>query len=244
MNTALKEISDELPSWVTAYVLPSLVGGLLAFAAYSLYGWYQDDYNHKMSVLYWHMEKAIRDEDGEAAAEHFELLQQDGRDVQVSLAAARLAGFQYKQGQYEQSVTSYDAVIERSPFESLRDLARLRKARSLMAVDAVRENEVEGQKNEIIVMLESLEGTHPFLLRTANILAGDFKAATGDLAEAQGLYGSVLQDLIEETSGSENELLEIVRLKLAILDSRRAIKLSSQEVEPKTETETEEREES
>ena len=237
MNTVLKEFSDGLPEWVRAYVLPALAGTLLAFAAYSVYDWRKEAHNREISVLYWKMEEAIRDEEGEAAAENFALLQRDGDETQISFAAARIAGFQHDQGQYEQAAANYDTVIARSPFPTMRDLARLRKARVLIAAGGE-------QEDELASLFQSLEGTHPVLLRTANILSADTRAAAGDFQEARELYSAVLQEMASEEGAAGNELMEIIRLKLAILDSDKVSKLSRQARQDKPEAEPEEAAES
>ena len=232
MNAEFKELAESLPEWVRSYVLPATVGGLLALAAYSAYGWHRDSHNRAISLIYWQMDQAIGDESQDAASEAFALLQRDGSDVQVAFAAARLAGFQHDQGSYEQAAASYDTVIARSPFETMRDLARLRKVRALIAGGGDREEEVG-------TIIDSLESNHPSLLRTANILAGDVSAAAGDLDQARQLYASVMQGLTQERAEGEAEMIEIVRLKLAILDSERVIRLSRREGEPEAEGDTE-----
>ncbi|MCY4325580.1 MAG: tetratricopeptide repeat protein [Betaproteobacteria bacterium] len=224
MNTAFREISDNLPEWVKAYLLPAIAGTLLAVGAYSIHDWYTKRQNEKISLIYWQMEEAIHDEDDAAALEHFARLYRDGNDTQISFAAARIASFQYEQEEYEQAAANYDTVIALSPFETMRDLARLRKARVLASAGGDRED-------ELAALVQSLEGTHPALLRTANILAADTRAAAGDFDQARELYTAVLEQMSANEGNSETELIEIIRLKLAILDSQKVIELAKQQEE-------------
>jgi predicted negative regulator of RcsB-dependent stress response len=198
-----QEKLDELKSWWTQngrFVLFAITAAAVAFAGMSGWRWYQRDQSLQASVLYDTLAKAasagdpkaLRDAGG-ALAERFP------GTLYASMGALAAARFHFERGELKSAKAQLQWVLERSPSQDFRDLARLRLAALLLDEKAY---------DEALKLLEE---------KPADAYASQYAALRGDLlvakhmpAEARAAY----QRALEKADGAGGAFRDSVQLRL------------------------------
>lgn len=181
-----QEKLDELKSWWTQHgrlVLFAITAAAVAFAGMSGWRWYQRDQSRQASALYDTLAKAasagdakaLRDAGG-ALAERFP------GTLYASMAALAAARFHFERGESKSAKAQLQWVLERSPSDDFRDLARLRLAALLLDEKAY---------DEGLRLLEAKPADA--YVAQYDALRGDLLLAKHQPAEARAAYKRALE---------------------------------------------------
>lgn len=198
---------NDLPPWVLRYLLPAVGFGVAGLLAFQTYGYFVESRNKQVSTAYWHMIEAVRDENIAAAETAYAELSNKASPEQQALASLVLAGGQFKQGNYELSAGLFQSVINNSDSSGLRDIARLRLARTLILLQ---------ETTQAQTLIQSIENNSVLATALGEEIFGDAYLAANkpELAIQSFLRG------IEIANQNEIEYLaNNLRLKIAILTS-------------------------
>lgn len=198
-----QEKLEELKGWWKQhgrFLLFAISAAAVAFAGMSGWRWYQRDQSLQASALYDTLAKAasagdakaLRDAGG-ALAERFP------GTLYASMGALAAARFHFERGELKSAKAQLEWVLERSPSDDFRDLARLRLAGLLLDEKAY---------DEALKLLEH---------KPADAYAAQYAALRGDLlvakrqpAEARAAYKLAL----EKADGSAGAFRDSVQLRL------------------------------
>lgn len=210
-SALMDDVLSVLPARYRKVALPwlaAIIAGALVFVgAYYAYDGYVSSRNEEVSTYYWQLTSAVNDDDLAAAEEAFAKVGDVATDEQYSLAATVLAAGAFAAGEHDRAEELYREVIERAAQKSLRDTARSRLAKVLLA------KEQYADARQELLKVES--SSNVFSVVVADLL-GDISVAQGDLEEALSHYAEAL-DLLGE---GDEQLTSLLRTKVAMVSSR------------------------
>ena len=196
----------ELKAWWQQYgilVLLTIIAAAIAFAGWGGWRWYQRSQATQASALYETLSKAARAGDAKAVRDAGGALTEAyPRTPYASMGALAGARFHADRGEMKSAKAQLQWVVERSPSEDFRDLARLRLAAVLLD---------EKANDEALKLLEA----KPLEAYAAQFAAqrGDLLLAKNQLAEARAAYKLAL----EKANGGSGAFRESVQMRLDAL---------------------------
>jgi predicted negative regulator of RcsB-dependent stress response len=196
----------ELKAWWQQYgnlVLLTIIAAAIAVAGWGGWRWYQRSQATQASALYETLSKAARAGDAKAVRDAGGALTEGyPRTPYASMGAFAAARFHADRGELKSAKAQLQWVVERSPSEDFRDLARLRLAAALLDEKAY---------DEALQLLEA----KPLEAYAAQFAAqrGDLLLAKNQLAEARAAYKLAL----EKANGGSGAFRESVQMRLDAL---------------------------
>ncbi len=196
----------ELKAWWTTHgnvVLAVVIAAAVAVVGWQGWRWYQHDQAAQASVLYDTLTKAAQAGDAKALRDAAgTLVESYPRTLYASMGALLAAKFYFERNDLKNAKAQLQWVIEHSPAEDFRDLARLRLAAVLVDEKAYDE------------ALKLLDAPHaPAYDAQYAALRGDVLVAKNQLAEARAAYQSAL----EKAERRDSPFRESVRMRLEAL---------------------------
>lgn len=196
----------ELKAWWKQYgnlVLLAIIAASLAVAGWGGWGWYQRNQAAQASALYDTLAKAVGAGDAKALRDAGGALTEGyPRTLYASMGALAAARFHFDRNELKSAKAQLQWVLERSPSEEYREIARLRLAHVLLDEKAY---------DEALKMLEA----KPLDAYAAQVAAlrGDVLLAKNQPAEAKAAYRLAL----EKAGGQGGAFRESVQLRLDAL---------------------------
>ena len=164
-------------------VLGMITAVALGFAGWQGWHWYQRAQGLEASTLYEALSKATQANDPKGVRDAAGALAENySRTLYASMGALASARFHYDRKDEKTAKAQLQWVIERSKFDDLRDIARLRLAAILLD---------EKSYDEALKQLEAKHGD-PFIAQFA-ALKGDILAAKAQTEEARTAYRLALE---------------------------------------------------
>jgi predicted negative regulator of RcsB-dependent stress response len=164
-------------------VLTLITAVAVGAAGWQGWNWYQRAQAAEANTLYEQLAKGTQAGDAKAVRDAAGALAENySRTLYASLAALVSARFHYDRKDVKSAKAQLQWVIDRSPFDDLRDIARLRLAALLLDEKAY---------DEALKVLESKHGD-AFLAQFA-ATRGDVLAAKAQTAEARAAYRLALE---------------------------------------------------
>src|SRR5688572_849166 len=196
----------ELKSWWKAHgnlVVGVIVAAALAFAGWRYWGVYQANQTAQAASLYETLGKAVQANDAKAMRDAGgALVESYPRTLYASMGALVAARYYYDRNDLKSAKAQLQWVVERSPAEDFRDLARLRLAAVLLDEKAYDE------------ALKQLEAAHAAAYDAQYAaLKGDVLAAKAQPAGAKAAYKLALDKAAEQ----DTQFRESVRMRLDAL---------------------------
>ena len=193
----------ELKAWWTQYgnlVLLAIIAASLAVAGWGGWGWYQRNQAAQASALYDTLAKAAGAGDAKALRDAGGALTESfPRTLYATMGALAAARFHFDRNELKSAKAQLQWVIERSPSEDYREVARLRLAHVLLDEKAY---------DEALKVLEA-KPLEAYAAQAA-ALRGDVLLARNQRAEAKDAYRVAL-----EKAGSQGGAFrESVQLRL------------------------------
>jgi predicted negative regulator of RcsB-dependent stress response len=197
----------QLRAWWEKYgnlVLTIITVVMLAFAAYNGWRWYQARQSSQAARMYEELQRAIASKDTAKAADLAQRISDGfGGTVYAALAALQAARVNYDSGDAAKAKQQLQSVIERSGFDELGLIARVRLAGILLDEKSYDE------------ALKTLAVEVPQANATAfDDRRGDVLLAQKKVDEARAAYRKAL-----EAAGAQDPLRSIIQLKLDALPS-------------------------
>lgn len=193
----------ELKAWWNQYgalVTAVLLAAAIGFAGWSGWQWYQRSQAAEASALYETLSKAAQENDAKGLRDAAGALAESyPRTLYASLGALLSARFYFDRSDLKAAKAQLQWVIERSPSEDLRDIARLRLGAILLDEKAY---------DEAIKIADAPRGA-AFDAQFA-ALKGDVLVAKNQAAEAKAAYRLAL----EKAGRDERAFRESVRMRL------------------------------
>jgi predicted negative regulator of RcsB-dependent stress response len=196
----------ELKAWWKQYgnlVLLAVIAASLADAGWGGWRWVQRNQAAQASALYETLSKAARAGDGKSLRDAGGALAEGyPRTLYASMGALVAARFHADRGELKSAKAQLQWVVERSPAEDLRELARLRLAAVLLDEKAY---------DEALKLLEA----QPLDAYAAQFAAlrGDLLLAKNQPAQARAAY----QLALEKANGGNGAFRESVQMRLDAL---------------------------
>ena len=196
----------ELKAWWTQHgnrVLAVVIAVAVAVVGWQAWRWYEHGQAAQASVLYDTLSKATQAGDAKALRDAAgTLVESYPRTLYASMGALLAAKFYFERNDLKNAKAQLQWVIEHSPAEDFRDLARLRLAAVLVDEKAYDE------------ALKLLDAPHaPAYDAQYAALRGDVLVAKNQLAEARAAYQSAL----EKAERRDSPFRESVRMRLEAL---------------------------
>ena len=196
----------ELKAWWTQHgnrVLAVVIAAAVAVVGWQGWRWYEHGQAAQASVLYDTLTKAAQAGDAKALRDAAgTLVESYPRTLYASMGALLAAKFYFERNDLKNAKAQLQWVIEHSPAEDFRDLARLRLAAVLVDEKAYDE------------ALKLLDAPHaPAYDAQYAALKGDVLAAKNQLAEARAAY----QAALEKAERRDSPFRESVRMRLEAL---------------------------
>src|SRR5438093_3285601 len=196
----------ELKAWWTQHgnrVLAVVIAVAVAVVGWQGWRWYEHGQAAQASVLYDTLTKAAQAGDAKALRDAAgTLVESYPRTLYGSMGALLAAKFYFERNDLKNAKAQLQWVIEHSPAEDFRDLARLRLAAVLVDEKAYDE------------ALKLLDAPHaPAYDAQYAALKGDVLAARNQLAEARAAY----QAALEKAERRDSPFRESVRMRLEAL---------------------------
>jgi len=196
----------ELKAWWTQHgslVLAVVIAAAVTVVGWQGWRWYQHDQAAQASVLYDTLTKAAQAGDAKALRDAAgTLVESYPRTLYASMGALLAAKFYFERNDLKNVKAQLQWVIEHSPSEDFRDLARLRLAAVLLDEKAYDE------------ALKLLDAPHaPAYDAQYAALKGDVLVAKNQLAEARAAY----QLALEKADRGDSQFRESVRMRLEAL---------------------------
>jgi predicted negative regulator of RcsB-dependent stress response len=175
----------------------------IAFSGWQVWRWYQTQQASEASALYESLLKAMEADDVKGVRDSGGTLVESypGR-LQASMAALAQARFYFDRGDLKTAKAQLQWVIERSPSDEFRDLARLRLAMVLLDEKAY---------DAALAQLEAPPAA-PFAAQYA-ALKGDVLVAKQQSAQAAAAYRAAL----EKAAKDDQAFVQSVRMRLEAL---------------------------
>ena len=201
-----QEQAAELKAWWTQHgnrVLAVVIAVAVAVVGWQGWRWYEHGQAAQASVLYDTLSKATQAGDAKALRDAAgTLVESYPRTLYASMGALLAAKFYFERNDLKNAKAQLQWVIEHSPAEDFRDLARLRLAAVLVDEKAYDE------------ALKLLDAPHaPAYDAQYAALRGDVLVAKNQLAEARAAYQSAL----EKAERRDSPFRESVRMRLEAL---------------------------
>jgi len=201
-----QEKVEELKAWwqqhggfIAAVVLAVAVG----FAGWQGWRWYQQDQAANASVLYDTVSKAAQANDAKALRDASgTLVESYPRTLYASMGALVAARYYFDRNDLKNAKAQLQWVIDKSPSDDFRDLARLRLAAVLLDEKAY---------DEALKLLEAKPAAAYDAQYAA--LRGDLLLAKNQAAEAKAAYKLAL----EKSDKKDGAFQESVRMRLEAL---------------------------
>jgi len=196
----------ELKAWWTQHgnrILAVVIAVAVAVVGWQGWRWYEHSQAAQSSVLYDTLSKAAQAGDAKALRDAAgTLVESYPRTLYASMGALLAAKFYFERNDLKNAKAQLQWVIEHSPAEDFRDLARLRLAAVLVDEKAYDE------------ALKLLDAPHaPAYDAQYAALKGDVLVAKNQLAEARAAYQSAL----EKAERRDSPFRESVRMRLEAL---------------------------
>ncbi len=196
----------ELKAWWTQHgnmVLAVVIAAAVAVVGWQGWRWYEHGQAAQASVLYDTLTKAAQAGDAKALRDAAgTLVESYPRTLYASMGALLAAKFYFERNDLKNAKAQLQWVIEHSPAEDFRDLARLRLAAVLLDEKAYDE------------ALKLLDAPHaPAYDAQYAALKGDVLVAKNQLAEARAAY----QLALEKAERRDSPFRESVRMRLEAL---------------------------
>jgi predicted negative regulator of RcsB-dependent stress response len=201
-----QEQLSELKSWWKAHgnlVVAVIVAAMLAFAGWRYWNVYQGNQAAQAAGLYETIGKAAQAGDAKALRDASgALVESFPRTLYAPMGALVAARFYYDRNDLKSAKAQLQWVVDRSPSDDLRDLARLRFAAVLLDEKAYDE------------ALKQLDAPHAAAYDTQyNAMRGDILVAKGQSAEAKVAYKAAL----DKATSQDAQFRESVRMRLDAL---------------------------
>ena len=196
----------ELKAWWTQHgnrILAVVIAVAVAVVGWQGWRWYEHGQAAQASVLYDTLSKAAQAGDAKALRDAAgTLVESYPRTLYASMGALLAAKFYFERNDLKNAKAQLQWVIEHSPAEDFRDLARVRLAAVLVDEKAYDE------------ALKLLDAPHaPAYDAQYAALRGDALVAKNQLAEARAAYQSAL----EKAERRDSPFRESVRMRLEAL---------------------------
>jgi predicted negative regulator of RcsB-dependent stress response len=196
----------ELKAWWKQYgnlVLLAIIAASLAVAGWGGWRWYQSNQAAQASALYNTLAKAVGAGDAKALRDAGGALTEGyPRTLYASMGALAAARFYFDRNELKSAKAQLQWVVERSPSEEYREIARLRLAHVLLDEKAY---------DEALKVLEA-KPLDAYAAQAA-ALRGDLLLAKNQPAEAKAAYRLAL----EKAGGQGGAFRESVQLRLDAL---------------------------
>jgi len=196
----------ELKAWWTQHgnrILAVVIAVAVAVVGWQGWRWYEHGQAAQASVLYDTLSKAAQAGDAKALRDAAgTLVESYPRTLYASMGALLAAKFYFERNDLKNAKAQLQWVIEHSPAEDFRDLARLRLAAVLVDEKAYDE------------ALKLLDAPHaPAYDAQYAALKGDVLVAKNQLTEARAAY----QAALEKAERRDSPFRESVRMRLEAL---------------------------
>jgi len=196
----------ELKAWWQRHgnrVVGVVLAAALAFAGWQVWRWYEHNQAAQASVLYDTLTKAVQAGDAKAMRDSGGALAENyPRTLYASMGALVAARYYFDRNDLKSAKAQLQWVIERSPSDDFRDLARLRLAALLLD---------EKSYDEALKLLEAKHGAAYDAQYAA--LRGDLLLAKNQVEPARGAYKLAL----EKADQQDSAFRESVRMRLEAL---------------------------
>ncbi|HYG55336.1 MAG TPA: tetratricopeptide repeat protein [Burkholderiales bacterium] len=196
----------ELKAWWREYgnlVVGALLAVAIAFAGWQGWNWYQRSQAAEASVLYDTLGKAAQAGDAKALRDASgTLVESYPRTMYASMGALVAARFYFDRNDLKSAKAQLQWVIDKTPSEDFRDLARVRLAAVLLDEKAY---------DEALKVLDAKHGEAYDSQFAA--LRGDVLVAKNQAAEAKAAYKLAL----EKAGARDSAFRESVRMRLEAL---------------------------
>jgi predicted negative regulator of RcsB-dependent stress response len=196
----------ELKAWWKQHgnlIVATILAAALAFAGWQGWRWYQASQSSQAAAHFDSLARAAQAGDAKALRDAAgTLIESYPRTLYASMAALVAARFHFDRNDLKAAKAQLEWVIERSPSEDFKDLARLRLAAILLDEKAYDE------------ALKLLEAKHaPAYDSQYAALRGDVLVAKNQPAEARAAY----QLALEKAGKDQGGFRETVRMRLEAL---------------------------
>jgi predicted negative regulator of RcsB-dependent stress response len=196
----------ELKAWWKQHgnlIVSAVLACAVAFAAWQGWRWYQANQAAQAAGLYESLARAAQAGDGKALRDAAgSLIESYPRTLYAAMGALVAARFHFDRNDLKAAKTQLLWVIERSPSEDFKDVARLRLGAVLLDEKAY---------DEALKVLDEKHG--PAYDAQFTALRGDVLVAKGQPAEARTAY----QAAIEKAAKDQGAFRESVRMRLEAL---------------------------
>ena len=196
----------ELKAWWKQHgnlIVATILAAALAFAGWQGWRWYQASQSSQAAAHFDSLARAAQAGDAKALRDAAgTLIESYPRTLYASMAALVAARFHFERNDLKAARAQLEWVIERSPAEDFKDLARLRLAAILLDEKAYDE------------ALKLLDAKHaPAYDSQYAALRGDVLVAKNQPAEARAAY----QLALEKAAKDQGAFRESVRMRLEAL---------------------------
>ena len=196
----------ELKAWWKQHgnlIVAAVLAAALTFAGWQGWRWYQASQAAQAAGLYEALARAAQAGDAKALRDAGgSLIESYPRTLYAAMGALVSARFHFDRNDLKAAKTQLQWVVERSPADDFKDLARLRLAAILLD---------EKAHDEALKVLEAKHGAAYDAQFAA--LRGDVLLAKGQTAEARTAY----QGAIEKAAKDQGAFRESVRMRLEAL---------------------------
>jgi predicted negative regulator of RcsB-dependent stress response len=198
-----QEKLDELKAWWGQHgtlIMGVLLAASLAFAGWGVWQWYQRDQAVEASALYETLGKAAQANDAKALRDAGgTLIESYPRTLYASMGALVAARYYFDSNDLKNAKVQLQWVVEHSPSDDMRDLARLRLGAVLLD---------EKSYDEALKLAESPHG--PAYDAQFAALKGDALVAKRQVEDAKAAYRVAL----DKAGESERAFRDSVRMRL------------------------------
>jgi predicted negative regulator of RcsB-dependent stress response len=196
----------ELKAWWKQHgnlIVSAVLACALVFAGWQGWRWYQANQAAQAAGLYESLARAAQAGDGKALRDAAgSLIENYPRTLYAAMGALVAARFHFDRNDLKAAKTQLQWVMERSPSEDFKDVARLRLAAVLLDEKAY---------DDALNVLDQKHG--PAYEAQFTALRGDVLVAKGQPAEARTAY----QAAIEKAAKDQGGFRESVRMRLEAL---------------------------
>jgi predicted negative regulator of RcsB-dependent stress response len=196
----------ELKAWWKQHgnlIVLAIVAAAVAFSAWQGWRWYQASQAAQGAAVYESLVRAAQTNDAKALRDASgTLIESYPRTHYASMGALVAARFHFDRNDLKSAKTQLQWVVDKSPAEDFRDVARLRLAAILLD---------EKAHDEALKLLEAKHGAAYESQYAA--LRGDVLVAKNQPAEARAAYKLALEKAIKE----QGAFRETVRMRLEAL---------------------------
>ena len=201
-----QEQVDELKAWWKQHgnlIVSVILAAALAFAGWQGWRWYQANQAAQAAALFDTLARAAQAGDAKALRDTAgTLVESYPRTLYATMAALVAARFHFDRNDLKAAKAQLQWVIERSPADDFKDIARLRLAAILLDEKAYDE------------ALKLLEAKHaPAYVSQYAALRGDVLVAKNQPADARAAY----QRALEKAGREQGAFRESVRMRLDAL---------------------------